>query len=52
LGSLAKDTGNRPSDLVSWTDEEDWFNRLMFDFNIMNAYHDAENKAMKKASKR
>jgi hypothetical protein len=52
LGSLAVDLGKRPSDLVSWTQEDDWFNRLLFDFDIMSAFHDAENKAQKKAMKR
>lgn len=49
LGSLAKDINERPSTLLTWTEEEDWISRLIFDFHIMNEYHKAEQKAQKKA---
>jgi len=52
LGSLASDLSKRPSELVSWNEEDDWLNRLLFDFDIMGAFHEAENKAQKKAMKR
>ncbi len=52
LASLAIDTGKRPSDLVSWNSEEDWLNRLLFDFDVMKTYHEEEAKAQKKAMKK
>jgi len=52
LGSLAETTGERPSTLVSWTEEEDWFGRLMFDMEVIHCFHDAENKAQKKSMRR
>lgn len=52
LASLSIDTGKRPSELVSWNEEDDWLNRLFFDFDILQAYHEEEAKAHKKAMKR
>ena len=52
LASLAIDTGKRPSELVSWNENEDWLNRLLFDFDVMKEYHEEEARAQKKAMKK
>ncbi|MFA5306096.1 MAG: hypothetical protein WC365_01465 [Candidatus Babeliales bacterium] len=52
LGIVAIDTGQRPSTLLTWTEEEDWMARLLFDFDVINTYHTEENKEQKKAMKR
>jgi hypothetical protein len=52
FGSLATSSGERPSSLISWTEEEDWFGRLMFDMEVIHCFRDAENKAQKKAMRR
>ena len=52
LGSVAETTGQRPSTLISWTEEEDWFGRLMFDMDVIRCFREAENKAQKKAMRR
>jgi len=49
---MSIDMGIRPSELLSWTDEEEWDARLMFDMDIMSAYKTAESQANKKAMKR
>jgi len=43
LGVVATQCGTRPSQLVEWTEPEDWYARLVFDIRAIAASNKAQN---------
>jgi len=52
LGALADVTGQRPSSLFEWNNEDEWYDRLMFDMNVLKMYNIKQSEAIKDGKNR
>ena len=52
LGFLSEIMGQRPSDLIGWKDEEDFFERVMFDIKCINIMQEDKEREYRKQERK